>query len=226
MVFDLYVLYADSFLGSAASDKAENLARGGIYFVFCSAGLGVPLFLPFRLPLSFDVAFSATSFFLLGWLIPNRIIPRFTEKQKKTILHPVWLLPELVLGTFLALKNGYVNMRLILYQNPVLFYLSATMLSLAVLHGAYHLSRLLGKSRKLLDKLLFLGQNTLTILVLNQFFIQAAKLLVNQMPLYLQRSAEAKYALWFIFAVCFMAVMIPVIRLINKGIPFAVGRKK
>ncbi len=204
--------------------KCWLVALFGVFFAVL--GWIYPFLVPIRLPLSLDVSFSATAFFLLGWLISHELIPRLKDIQKKVLLSPICLVLELAVGLILAIRNGYVNMRLILFNDPVLFYSAATILSLFVLHGGYYLSRLLEKCKGLFDKILFLGQNTLSILVLNQLFIQAAKLMLNQNALYLQRSAGAKYAIWFVFSVCFMAVMIPVIRLIQKAIPFSVGQKK
>jgi len=205
-----------------------TLARGKVWMTllfslfFGALGWVYPKLTDFRLPLALDVAFSSTAFFLWGYLISHWVIP----KWGKILRNPGFLLLELGLGIFLTRQNGYVNMRLMAYGNPVLFYLSGTLLSLAVLHCAYYLSLLLKKWQWLFRKILFLGQNTLTILVLNQFFIQSAKLVAGYSSLYRSRSINEKYVLWFVFSLCFMAVMIPVIRFVNKVLPFSVGRKK
>jgi fucose 4-O-acetylase-like acetyltransferase len=180
----------------------------------------------FRLPLALDVAFSTTAFFLLGWVIAHRIVPALKGVQKRILLNPISLAATLLLGVFLAERNGYVNMRLMDYGNPVLFYFAAILLSLALLHFAYYLSCLLQKGKWLFRQILFLGQNTLTILVLNQFFIQSAKLVVNRSTTYRGLSVDHKYALWFAFSLCLMVLMVPVSHLVNKTIPFSVGRKK
>ncbi|MBR3844287.1 MAG: acyltransferase family protein [Clostridia bacterium] len=165
-------------------------------------GWGVS-FLPFRLPLSLDVAFCATFFYLSGWLFSRMV-------QMKFLTHPGILIVMLGLGGFLAYQNGNVNMRLIRLHNPLLFYTAALLLSLGIMGISYHV----GKT-KVHRIFLWLGQNTLPILLLNQVFIQIIKLLIpTQNPW-----------IWVFLSLGIMGLMVPVIYLLNRFIPTSVGKK-
>ncbi|MBR4282173.1 MAG: hypothetical protein IKT35_00495, partial [Clostridia bacterium] len=154
-----------------------------IIFLF-GIGWGYSFILPFRLPLSFDVALSSSGFYLVGWLIPNCVKPKLNEKTKKILLSPVTFLIEAGLGLLASYINGYVNMRTISFGNPLLFYFSAIMLSLAIIHFSYLVEKWTTKGNIFYDNILFLGKNTLPILMLNQVFIQFAKLIAGRYGFY------------------------------------------
>lgn len=168
-------------------------------------------FLPVRLPLSFDVALSASSFYILGFMIPNVIKPVISKRMKSIILSPVTLIFEFLTGIGISILNGYVNMRTITFSNPILFYLSAAILSLAVMHLSYLLCKI-----KPLKIIVFYGQNTLPILMLNQLFIQSVRLVFPNLT----------YIQWYAWAVIIMLLMAPVIIFLNRFIPFSVGKKR
>ncbi len=188
-------------------------------------GWGYSFILPFRLPLSLDVALSSSGFFLVGWLIPNCIKSKLNKRLNKILLNPVTFLIEAGLGLLASYINGYVNMRIISFGNPLLFYFSAVMLSLAIIHFSYLMERWTTKGNIIYDNILFLGKNTLPILMLNQVFIQFAKLVVGRYGYYVNLSTDIKYILWFGFSAILMVIFIPVIKLINRYIPFSVGKK-
>ena len=195
-----------------------------IIFLF-GIGWGYSFVLPFRLPLSLDVALSSSGFYLVGWIIPNCVKPKLNEKTKKILLSPITFLIEAGLGLMASYINGYVNMRIISFGNPLLFYFSAIMLSLAIIHFSYLVEKWTTKGNIIYDNILFLGKNTLPILMLNQVFIQFAKLIAGRYRFYVNLSLDIKYILWFGFSVILMIVFIPIIKLINRYIPFSVGRK-
>ncbi len=159
-------------------------------------------FFPVRLPLALDVAISAAAFFLAGWLIAR--IPK-----QSLIFHPLALLVFWGLGGVLSYGNGSVNMRLIRFHHPLFFYIAAVLLSVGAMGVCYHLAK--GKIPKLF---LWLGQNTLPVLVLNQVFIQALKLIFS----------TRNQWIWFLLSVGVMGMMIPCIGLLNKFAPFSVGK--
>lgn len=203
--------------------KRTLLVIASIILLFV-IGWGLPFVVPFRLPLSLDVAISSGGFYLCGWLIPNCITPKINDKVKKILLCPATLIVELVLGLYIAYINGYVNMRLISFNNPLLFYLSAILLSLAIMHFSYLFERFNSKENFVYKSILYLGKNTLLILMLNQVFIQSAKLIVENRGFYVNLSQSEKYLLWFGFSVVLMVLFIPVIMFINRFIPFSTGK--
>lgn len=161
-------------------------------------------YLPFRLPLSLDVAFSATCFLLIGWLLGQ-------IKNQKRLLHPLMGVVGVGLGSWLIFVNGYVNMRVISFANPLLFYIAATIFTLGVLS----LCRLVCH-QPWCKPLLWIGKNTLAILMLNQVFMQTLKLLVP----------TTNPWVWFVLALTAILAMVPFILLCNRLLPFSVGRKK
>ncbi len=211
----LTAMFFASLIGSAVINLFKNSL---IKLLISTAGLMVlgwalPHILPVRLPLALDVAVSSSAFFVAGWLIPNRIIPKLSQRIKRILISPVTLVFTLAAGTAAAYFNGYVNMRLMDFKDPVLFYLSAIMLSLALMHISFFFCRL---PARVLSLPLFYGKNTLQILIFNQLFIQIIKLFN---PLF-------SYAVWFLCAVGVMVIMIPVILFTNKFLPYTLGKTK
>ena len=194
-----------------------------ILFLFV-LGWQIPFIIPFRLPLALDVAVSSSGFVLCGWIISNKLIPRISDKYKKISLNPLVLLVEIVAGLYISVLNGYVNMRLINYANPLLFYMSAILLSLAIAHFSFIFCNKLKNDSILYKNVLSLGKNTLPILMLNQFFIQPIKLILPHFSFYNTLNLNFRYLFWFGFSVILLIAMIPLIKFLNKYIPFSVGK--
>lgn len=158
--------------------------------------------LPLRLPLSLDVAFSATCFLLIG-----RTLGKIPLPQK--LFHPLATLLYLAVGIFLIWQNGYVNMRTISFGNPLYFYLGATATTLGIMGICYQICRLCHPK-----PLLWLGKNTLAVLMINQVFMQPLK----------QYIPTRDPWLWLGIATGALLCMIPFVMLINKYLPFSVGK--
>lgn len=176
-------------------------------------GVALPYVLPVRLPLAVDVALSSSAFFMVGWLIPNLIAPRLSKRLKAAALSPVTLVLLLGVGITEAYFNGYVNLRIMQFNNQILFYLSAVTLSLAVILISYYLCRL---PERIIRIPLFYGRNSLQILIFNQLFIQIIKLF----------KPDFSYTVWFLCAVGVMLLMYPVILFTNRYLPFTLGKTK
>ena len=161
-------------------------------------------FLPVRLPLSLDVAFGASCFFLMGWALSQ-------IKDHKSLFHPLLILLYLGVGGVLAHINGSVNMRVMNYHNPVFFYLAGILLTLGVMGICYQMARI-----KTPKRMVFIGQNTLPVLMLNQVLIGILKLLVSTRNPWI----------WLGFSIGIMVCMVPCILFLNKFLPFSVGKGK
>lgn len=209
-----------------------KLCRGKTIFITASMlflfvlGWQIPFIIPFRLPLALDVAVSASGFVLFGWIISNKLIPSISESYKKILLNPLVLLVEVFVGLYIAVFNGYVNMRLITYANPLLFYISAIILSLAIAHFSFIFCNKIRTDNILYRNILFLGKNTLSILMLNQFLIQPIKLVLPHFSFYNTLNINIRYLFWFGFSIILLIVMIPLIKFLNKYIPFSVGNTR
>ncbi len=161
-------------------------------------------FLPFRLPLSLDVAFGASCFFLMGWALAQ-------INNTKTVFHPLLTLLYLGVGGALSHLNGGVNMRVMHYQNPILFYLAGILLTLGVMGICYQIARI-----KAPKWMVFIGQNTLPILILNQVFVQGIKLALSTRNPWI----------WLGISIGILGCMVPCILFFNKFLPFSVGKRK
>ncbi len=161
-------------------------------------------YLPLRLPLSLDVAFMACLFFLFGWALAK-------VKNQKNLFHPLCVLVYWGAGTALALINGSVNMRIMSYQNPLVFALGGILLSMGVLGGCVLLA-----NRYAPPFMVWIGKNTLPILMLNQVFIGALKLAFSTRNSWI----------WLAFSVGITVCMAPCILFLNNFLPFSVGKTK
>lgn len=160
--------------------------------------------LPFRLPLSLDVAFSATCFLLIGFALGKVQCP-----QK--LFHPLFTLLYLLLGAWLIFFNGYVNMRTISFENPLYFYTGAVAFTLGILGICFHVCQ-----HTTPKPLLWLGKNTLAILVINQVFMQPLK----------QHIPTKNPWIWLFISLGALCFMVPFVWLINRYLPFSVGKFK
>ena len=161
-------------------------------------------FLPLRLPLSLDVAFGASFFFLTGWALAQ-------IKPKEKLFHPLLTLLYWGTGGAVAFINGSVNMRVLRYQNPLLFYLAGVLLCLGVLGVCYQIARV--KAPKFM---VFIGQNTLPVLMLNQVFIGVLKLTLSTRNPWI----------WLGISIGILGCMVPCILFLNKFLPCSVGKRK
>lgn len=193
--------------------------------IIAAIGWSMPHVLPFRLPLSLDVAPTAAAFFLLGWFIPNKLIP-VLRKGASDAARSVWLFIVYTgVGTVAALANGYVNMRIMQYGNPVLYYVSAALLSFSVMRLSAYIQQLCsGRSSAVYRFVLYSGSNTLLILMLNQFFIRVLKSICNRSGLTSQLSGTAKYLVFALMGLIVVIVITAVSVPVNRIIPFSVGR--
>ncbi len=158
--------------------------------------------LPTRLPLSLDVCFSATCFLLVGWGFGN-------IQNPKKLFHPLLTLLYLLFGSWLILFNGYVNMRTISFENPLYFYGGAIATTLGILGICYLVCQ-----RFTPKPLIWLGKNTLSVLMINQVFMQPLK----------QYIPTKNPWIWLGISIGALLCMIPCIVLINRYLPFSVGR--
>lgn len=168
-----------------------------------------------RLYWAADVAITAVVFYGIGYLFNNIKL----AKVKAFILNPsiIKLVSFFIISAALVYLNGRVRMRTLDYGNYFLFYISA----FASIAFFIMLSILICESPKLnrlwlYKQSLYLGKNTLIILIFNQFFIKILKHLTNYIGF-------TKFeTVFIIFAV--MALSIPVSFAVNKYIPFTLGK--
>ncbi len=127
--------------------------------------------LPFRLPLSIDIAFMSCFFMAIGFLI--------REVDLHWYMIPISLL--ISVASFILNKDTIWNMRRLDYGNPLLYMVGSVSLSVMVIVICKYLSKL--PCNKLISSMCFLGRNSIWILIYNQFFIQLIALIIKRYSL-------------------------------------------
>lgn len=174
--------------------------------------------LHFRLYWGLDIALTALVFYGLGYLFRNT---KYTQIKSFVLSPSIFkIIMFLILSIIFSFSNGYVNMRTLQYGNYFLYYLSSLTSIIMYLMVAIYICKIkIFNSSKLQKFLLYIGQNTLIVLVLNQFFLQSLRHVENHIPT-LDGSIRD-----IIRAVIVISLMGPTAYLINKYVPLAVGRK-
>lgn len=177
-----------------------------------------------RIVWSMDCAFTGTAFYAFGYFLKICLRKR-TEWFSGTAAAPFAAFGLLLIGFWLSCQNGYTNMRVLLYGNYFLYYASA----LATICGIALLSMWTEKKGLLKNKLgnflLYMGKNTLVILVLNQAIRQVLENILH-MGLWISAlSPEA--ALWVRGAEAAIVLLIGAVLsvAVNRFLPFTVGKE-
>ncbi|MGL4730573.1 MAG: acyltransferase family protein [Clostridium sp.] len=190
-----------------------------IFFIIILGGFGKYIF-DERPVWALDTAFVGLGFYYIGTV--------FKEYKESKIVK--YILNEKILLTiafgvisYLAIRlNGYTNMRIMSYGNYILFFVAS---NLAIIFYI-RLSKTIIKFKvdnKMYRTIMYLGKNTIIILVLNQVFNIGIKILIGS---YINNNKAAISIIGFILTIVVLIAMIPLINLINKKIPIIIGRKK
>ncbi len=131
--------------------------------------------LPFRLPLSIDIAFMSCFFMAIGFLI--------REVDLHWYMIPLLLLVSI--ASFILNKDTIWNIRRLDYGNPLLYMVGSVSLSVMVIVICKYLSKL--PCNKLMSSICFLGRNSIWILIYNQFFIHLIALISARINVCLPR---------------------------------------
>jgi len=165
-----------------------------------------------------DIALTAVVFYGAGYLLNN-----IKNKQIKlfifspTLFKIIIFLLVSVASSFL---NEYVNMRTLQYGNFFLYYLSSfTSIIMYIMLGIYVCNVKTVIKSKVYRQLLYIGQNTIIVLVLNNFVIQMLERFTGYAPVINKIFGN------LVFSILVIILMIPVALLINKYFPWIIGKK-
>lgn len=181
--------------------------------------------IPFRLVLALDCALVGVVFFGMGYGFSK---VSHTKAGQWVLSAPWWLLPLCFgAGLGLSLWNGYVNMRTMTYQNYFLFYAAAICSIFFYLLLSIRLSGLPRFSQCWFYKgLLYLGRNTLILLLLNQ---SAKRLLYLLLPIREWRVMMGYYpglCMDIGIMVAMFLLCIPCAFFLNRWLPWIVGKRR
>ena len=124
-----------------------------------------------------------------------------------------------IVATYL---NGYVNMRTMQYGNYFLYYISAFSIIALIILFTKSISQISAIRSSIIYKgILYIGQNTLIVLVMNQFFNQLFGWYVKP---YMHVYVAHPYITDFVFAIIMLILMIPVSYIIQRFFPFVLGK--
>lgn len=180
-----------------------------------------------RLFWGLDTAFTAVVFYGCGHLLKKsqRKLREFFSGKTNTCL---WRFSVILLTVIIAVwstwKNGYVNMRTLQYGNYFLYYLSAFSIIALIIYMSMIVSGIRWiRNRFIYRLILYFGENTLVILVINQVFNQLLNWFIKP-DLYTLTGGNESW-IDFCCTVLVMIVMIPIIYAINRFLPFLIGKK-
>lgn len=193
------------------------------FLVICAlAGYLYPYFTNLRLFWGLDVALTAVVFYGFGFLVKKS-----SNKMLKIIYKPkpLYIIILFTISFITIYANGYVNMRLITYNNYVLFYFNA-FAGIAIL---LMLSKYIGNQRlmtrsKLYEVITYLGRNTLIILVTHRFVERLMKMVLERLVITADPIVITLINL--LCTVMIIVLMIPISKFMNRHFYFLLGKSR
>lgn len=170
--------------------------------------------------LGIGTSILAAVFLVIGYLY---------KMNKKDISLKKQLVSCLVAGVLLILVwriNGETNMRTMDYNHTLLFILGAVSGSYIIIQISRFIS-VYGKNLKVYNWMLYIGRNTLIVLIFNRFLQFTLIRLLNYFLSMIPFNWDAVYGLVIMVSIDLVVEMLaftPIIWLINRYIPFTVGR--
>jgi len=171
----------------------------------------------FRLPWGMDIAMSMLLFYGLGVSLKSEFLDK---NRSKALLSALSIMSFLVV-LIIAQLNGKIEVSDNYFGNYLYFLLGAS----AGIIFIVSLSMLITQVKIRYSLLSFLGFNSLIIFVLHLYsgsFIKAISFFVFHLPLSIYETPSVSLLLTFLS----ILVLIPVVLLMNKFLPFVVGKSK
>ena len=189
--------------------------------LFSLLGFVYPMLTDQRLFWALDCAFTAIVFYGAGFIVSSHKIS-ISEFLKKTWVKTVVVLVLAFMAIAATYLNGYVNMRTMQYGNYFLYYISAFSIIALIILFTKSISQISAIRSSIIYKgILYIGQNTLIVLVMNQFFNQLFGWYVKP---YMHVYVAHPYITDFVFAIIMLILMIPVSYIIQRFFPFVLGK--
>ncbi|WP_369016300.1 acyltransferase family protein, partial [Paenibacillus sp. GbtcB18] len=185
--------------------------------VFSILGYLDSIYMPFRFPWGMDVALTSTVFFGIGYIVKKNIKPLEINSIFKVSLIIVLVFLLSILELLICKLNGRVDMNLNEYGNYAYFYLGSLLGIFCWIIFSKFLSNI--------NFIKYIGRNSLLILAVHQTCIMFVKvILVFGFKINLSSTLDSFY--WALFyTVGTILIAFPIIIIVNKYVPFMVGRK-
>jgi len=159
--------------------------------------------LPYRLPLSIDVAFMGTLFMGIGYILKEKELRYF---------HALLFVPITIITVWLNSKSTY-NMRIMNYGNPIFYLLASVSMSLTII--LFSKLFCLKIERKIIRGLLYVGRNSIWYLVFNQLFIRGIRLIAESVDIVIPN---------IVIILLVTVMMLPATVVGNKFLSWSIGR--
>lgn len=186
-------------------------------------------------PLGIVASFIGVLFYAVGFIWKNYYYNCICSKRDnaKVVFQDMGILVFLFITVLIVWKyNGSTNMRTSSYNNFILFVLGAIAGSYILIFISRYIEKLFPNRQVLIYQyMLYLGQNTLIILIFNRLIQFTIVKTINSL---LNNFISSEMAVTLTWKVCLglidlsieMAAFVPVIWLIDRYLPATVGRKK
>ncbi|OBR89905.1 acyltransferase family protein [Clostridium ragsdalei P11] len=201
------------FIVSTSKNKKQIIIK----MVACAfTGYLINTFIIIQLPWSIDKALSSIIFLGLGYLIKNMNISPEID-WKKVILIIIFTIINI---TFYKL-NSFVNISTREYGNYFYFYIAA----ISGIGIYIIISQVIAKKINILKKFfVFIGQNTFTLLSFHLITYSIVDKIFSILKINLEKIQNTIFY-GAIYAVLTIIILLPVITVINKKVPWIVGKK-
>lgn len=182
-------------------------------------------------PLGAVAALMGVLFYAIGyiWRQSNNFEMKLEIKQYLCDFFSLFICIVTVLIVWL--KNGSINMRTSTYNNFILFILGAVAGSYVLILVSRYLVKLFKNDRTLMFRyMLYIGQNTLCVLIFNRLVQFTVVKFLNFVLNYtigaeIWATLYGKVCLGLIDLIVEMIAIVPFIWLVNKYLPFTLGKK-
>lgn len=188
----------------------------GTFLIFSSViGFLLPNLIQIRLPWSLDTMFVAIVYYGIGYYLASRHMVLVNNLNKKSLYMIFFLILFFLFSIGCLFLNGPVDLNKAIYHNYFWFYFAA-------LSGIFFTLLL---SKTFTNKVVrYFGENTLLILCIHE---PIKRVIIQLMSKFFHIEAtflRQDFIFCLITTVIIFMIFFPIIKLVNKEIPFLVGR--
>lgn len=177
----------------------------------------------FRLPLALDTALPMLGFYSLGNLLSSNTIYKLLRLEIKHRIVVAFVMGMICLVGYFT--NGYVNVRMLSFNNPFIYYISATAGCYILLLISISISKLDLSKYSVYKRMLYIGRNTIIILYIHELYIGLIK--TQLISRFLKPNLIVLQLVYMTFTILFFAfIAYPICKFINSKCPFIIGKKR
>lgn len=183
--------------------------------LFSTIGYVLSKFCPIRLPWSLDTMCVAIPFYAMGFFVAPHL-----DKVNSNIIRYKWGYAAIltIISGIIAVTYGGSNLNNNTYSNYILFYFVGVIGILFMIV----LSNLVGERKSIL----FLGTNTLILMCIHEPLKRILLIIVSKLSRIRVDVLRSNIITILIVTIILLGIMYPAIIIINRYLPFMLGRRK